>query len=275
MNYIVELQKAIDYIEDNLAQDINYERVARQVGMSSFYFHRIFSAVVGISPAEYIRNRRLTCAADELTSSKDNILDIAIKYYFGSNESFTRAFTKFHGISPKKAKLKGTKLKSFSKINLSLTIEGGSIMDYRIEKKEKFKILAIVRAFNLQTSKEEIPEFWTELKEKGELKELSKDYTKKTIGICLGENGIEEFKYGIGIELEDDEKSMKDTEIIEVPESLWVVFKCKGQEPKDINELWQRIYKEYFVTSEYKQNMDLDFELYDREDTEIWIPISK
>ncbi len=275
MNYMVEIQKAIDYIEDNLEQDINYEKIARYIGMSSFYFHRIFSAIVGISPAEYIRNRRLTCAADELTRANANILEIAIKYNFGSNESFTRAFTKFHGISPKVAKMKGTELKSFSKINLSLTLEGGSVMDYRIEKKDKFKITAIIRDFNLQTSKEEIPEFWTELKEKRKLKELSKDYTKKTIGICLGENGIEEFKYGIGVELEDDEKSMKDTEIIEVPESLWVVFKCEGQEAKDINALWQRIYKEYFVTSEYKQSMDLDFELYDSEDTEIWIPISK
>ena len=82
------------------------ENIARCIGLSSFYFHRIFSSIVGISPAEYIRNRRLTCAADELTRSKVNILDIAIKYYFGSNESFTRAFTKFHGISPKMAKKK-------------------------------------------------------------------------------------------------------------------------------------------------------------------------
>lgn len=62
MNYIVELQKALDYIEDNLEEDINYEKIAKELGMSSFYFHRIFSVVIGISPAEYIRNRRLTCA---------------------------------------------------------------------------------------------------------------------------------------------------------------------------------------------------------------------
>jgi len=275
MNYIVDIQKSIEYIEDNLEQDINYQNIAKFVGMSSFYFHRIFSAIVGISPAEYIRNRRLTCAADELTRENANILDIAIKYKFGSNESFTRAFTKFHGISPKMAKKKGSGLKSFCKINLSLKIDGGNIMDYRIEKRNKFKILAIVRNFNLQTSKQKIPEFWDELKEKGKIKELSKDYTEKTIGICLGENGTENFEYGIGVEVEDEEATINNAKIIEVPESLWVVFKCEGQNPKDIDEMWQRIYKEYFITSEYKQSMDLDFELYDSKDTEIWIPINK
>lgn len=118
MNYIVELQKALDYIEDNLEEDINYEKIAKELGISSFYFHRIFSAIIGISPAEYIRNRRLTCAADELSSYKANILDIAIKYKFNSNESFTRAFTKFHNVTPKMAKEDGTKLKVFSKIRV-------------------------------------------------------------------------------------------------------------------------------------------------------------
>ena len=130
MNYIVELQKALDYIEDNLEEDINYEKIAKELGISSFYFHRIFSSIIGISPAEYIRNRRLTCAADELSIYKANILDVAIKYQFNSNESFTRAFTKFHGISPKRAREKGIKLKTFSKISLSLAIEGGNIMEY-------------------------------------------------------------------------------------------------------------------------------------------------
>lgn len=275
MNYIVEIQKAINYIEENLEEDITYEKVAKEIGMSSFYFHRIFSAIVGTSPAGYIRNRRLTCAADELSRSNTPIIDIAIKYGFESNESFSRAFTKFHGITPKQAKKKGEQLKVFSKIKLSLTIEGGSIMNYRIEKKGAFKIEAIVKEFNLQTSKHEIPKFWEEIKESKKLEEITKDASKCVMGICLGESQAQNFRYGIGAELEKDEEKMKETEIIEVPESLWVVFQCEGQKPEDIHELWQKIYKEYFVTSEYKQSMDIDFELYDSKNTEIWIPISK
>lgn len=209
MNYIVDVQKAIDYIEENLEEDIHYTNIAQYIGMSPFYFHRMFGAIVGISPAEYIRNRRLTCAADELTRKNTGILDIAIKYQFGSNESFTRAFTKFHGISPRVAKKEGTKLKSFSKINLKLTIEGGSTMNYRIETKKAFMILAVVREFNLQTSRQKIPKFWEELKQNGMVKELSSNYTKKTMGICFGEYGTEDFKYGIGIEVENKDKALR------------------------------------------------------------------
>ena len=148
------------------------------------------------------------------------------------------------------AKKKGFELKSFGKITLNLTIEGGNIMDYRIEKRDCFKISAIVRNFNLQTSQKEIPEFWKDVKEKGILNKFSKTSTRNVVGICLGDYGDEEFQYGIGAELENEEEPIKGSEIIEIPESLWVVFKCKGQNPKDINELWSRIYKEYFLTSE-------------------------
>lgn len=272
MNYIVEVQKALDYIEDNLEEDINYEKISKELGLSSFYFHRIFSSIVGISPAEYIRNRRLTCAADELSIHKANILDIAIKYQFNSNESFTRAFTKFHNVTPKMAKVDGTKLKAFSKVQLSLNVKGGNIMNYRIENKEAFKICAIIRDFSIET-KSEIPEFWDEVKENGKLKEISKNFTRPTLGVCIGENNAQQYKYGIGIKMEDDDKKISETEIIDVAKSKWVIFKCEGNSAEAINELWTKIYKEYFPTSEYKQSMNIDFELYNESTVEIWIPI--
>jgi len=274
MNYISDIQKAIDYIEENLEEEINYENVAKQIGMSSYYFHRMFSAIVGVSPAEYIRNRRLTCAAEDLTRNNGNILDVALKYRFESNESFTRAFTKFHQILPKIAKQKGNELKAFSRVKLEFKIDGGNILNYRIEDKEKFEIEAIIRSFSIET-KSKIPEFWDEIKDSGMLKEISKDFTRCTLGVCIGENNAKEYKYGIGIELINDDKQMSGTEIIKVAKSKWIVFKCKGQKADDINELWSRIYREYFITSEYKQSMNIDFELYNEKDTEIWIPICK
>ena len=221
MNYIVEVQKALDYIENNLEEDINYEKISKELGLSSFYFHRIFSSIIGISPAEYIRNRRLTCAADELSIHKANILDVAIKYQFSSNESFTRAFTKFHDVTPKMAKIDGTKLKVFSKVQLSLNVNGGNIMDYRIENRKAFKICLMVKNFNIET-KNEIPNFWDEVKENGKLREISKDFTKCTLGVCIGEDNTEEYQYGIGVEMEENDTQIPGTEIINVDESKWV-----------------------------------------------------
>ena len=274
MNYINEMQKAIDFIENNLDKDINFEIVAKEVGMSAFYFHRIFSAVIGISPTTYIRNRRLTVAAQEISKNNKSILDIALKYGFESHEAFSRAFKNFHGVVPKMAKTDGNEFKNFSRANLEFEVNTNNILNYRIETRDTIKVLAFIRQFNIE-NKDEIPRYWKELKESGTLEKISNNYKKDLLGICIGTQSDFEYKYGIGIEQTEDLEINIEMEKIEIPKSTWVVFKCEGQDEKNINELWSRIYKEFFITSSYKQCMDIDFELYDDENTEIWIPISK
>ena len=274
MNYINEMQKAIDFIENNLDKDITFEKVSKEVGMSAYYFHRIFSAVIGVSPTTYIRNRRLTVAAQEISKNNENILDIALKYGFESHEAFSRAFKNLHGVVPKMAKKDGNEFKNFSKANLDIEVNANNILSYRIESKDIIKVSAFFRKFNIE-NKDEIPKYWKELKESGTLEKISNNYKKDLLGICIGTQSDFEYKYGIGIEQTEDVETNIEMETIEIPKSTWVVFKCKGQDEKDINELWTRIYKEFFITSSYKQCMDIDFELYDDENTEIWIPISK
>lgn len=276
MNYINELKRAIDYIEDNLDKDINFERVAKEVGMSAFYFHRIFSDVIGVSPTTYIRNRRLTLAAQEISKNNVNIVDIAFKYGFESHEAFSRAFKSFHGVTPKMAKTDGNELKNFSRANLEFEVNTNNILNYRIESKDIIRVVALFRNFNFD-NKNEIPKYWIELREKGTLVSISDNYNKNLLGICIGTQNVFEYQYGIGIEIENTEDTniKQGMKVIEIPKSTWVVFKCEGQDEKDINELWSRIYKEFFITSSYKQCMDIDFELYDDKNTEIWIPISK
>ena len=276
MNYIKEMQKAIDYIEINLDKDINFEKIAKEVGMSSFYFHRIFTAIIGVSPTAYIRNRRLTLAAQEISKNDENLLDIALKYGFESHESFSRAFKNFHGIVPKLAKSNGNELKNFGKANIDFEINTNRLLSYRMENKDVIIMEAIFRRFNLD-NKEEISKYWEAVKSDGTLKLISDNYSKNVMGICIGTQGVFEYKYGIGREIEEKEKLENNIkmEIIKIPKSKWVVFKCEGQDSKTINELWTRIYKEYFITTSYRQSMDMDFELYDDKNTEIWIPISK
>ena len=282
MNYINELKKAIDYIEENLENNINFEIVAKEVGMSAFYFHRIFSAIIGISPTAYIRNRRLTVAAQEISKNNANIVDIAFKYGFESHEAFSRAFKNFHGVVPKLAKTNGNEFKNYSKADIDCefnSINPNKVLNYRIEDKENFVVAALFRNFNLD-KKNEIPEFWKEVKEDGTLQKISDNYKKNTLGICIGTQNVCEYQYGIGREVEDAENiedigSKLEMKVIEIPKCSWVVFRCEGQDEKNINELWTRIYKEFFITASYKQCMDIDFELYDDKDTEIWIPISK
>ena len=138
MDWLTGIQNAINYIEEHLTEEIDYEEVAKEAACSNFYFQRIFGILCGISIGDYIRNRRLTLAGDELSASDDKVIDIALKYGYESPESFTRAFSRFHGVTPSEAKKDGSKLKSFSRISVKITLSGGSVMNYKIVEKEAF-----------------------------------------------------------------------------------------------------------------------------------------
>lgn len=104
MNYDKCIKKSIEYIEDNLSKKIELKELADKVFLSKYHFHRIFHAAVGEPVAEYIRKRRLLEAANELLNTDDKIIDIALKYQFSTQESFTKAFKKFYGLPPKEFK---------------------------------------------------------------------------------------------------------------------------------------------------------------------------
>lgn len=160
------IQQAICYMEEHICEPINYVEVAGQVHMSGYHFHRTFSFITGMTANEYIRKRRLTLAAIELQTTDSSVTDVAYKYGYESPESFSKAFSRFHGSTPKQAKRKGAKLHLFNPLAIKITVEGGSIMDYRIEHKEGQKFIAMVRAFSNEIINDDndhsIPDFWGE-----------------------------------------------------------------------------------------------------------------
>lgn len=136
MDWITGLGNAIDYIEEHITEEMDYAEVSKQAYSSSYHFQRVFSTLCGYTLGEYIRNRRLTLAGNELKSTPAKVIDIALKYGYNSPDSFARAFTRFHGINPSLAREAGAILKSFSRLYLKLSLEGGNTMNYRIEEKE-------------------------------------------------------------------------------------------------------------------------------------------
>lgn len=148
MDWIAGLQKSIDYIEEHLTENINYETVAAQSFSSSYHFQRVFSIICGITLGEYIRNRRLSLAGTELTTTNAKVIDVALKYGYESPDSFTKAFQKFHGILPSQAKSNGSNLKSFSRLVLKFSLEGGKTMNYRIEEKPEMILTGYKKYFS-------------------------------------------------------------------------------------------------------------------------------
>lgn len=147
MDWIIGIQNAINYIEDHITEELDYELIARESFSSPFHFQRVFSILCGYTLGEYIRQRRLSLAGAELSCGQGKVIDIAAKYGYDSPESFNKAFQKFHGITPSQAKRSGTPLRSFSRLNIKISLEGGSIMNYKIEEKPAMLLTGYKRRF--------------------------------------------------------------------------------------------------------------------------------
>lgn len=147
MDWVMGMQRAIDYVEDHITEDLDYDEIARQSYSTSYHFQRVFGLLCGYTLGEYIRNRRLTLAGGELAAGDAKVIDIALKYGYDNPDSFARAFTRFHGVTPSQARREGAKLNSFSRLSLKLSLEGGSIMEYRIEEKQELRLTGYKRRF--------------------------------------------------------------------------------------------------------------------------------
>ena len=147
MDWITGIQNAINYIEDHITEELDYEQIAMASFSSSFHFQRVFSILCGYTLGEYIRNRRLTLAGTELANTREKVIDVAYKYGYDNPESFAKAFQKFHGITPSQARSSGVMLKSFSRLSIKVSLEGGSIMNYRIEEKPAMLLTGYKRRF--------------------------------------------------------------------------------------------------------------------------------
>lgn len=128
MYWIKEMQSAIGFIEDRLTEELNIEDIANSANSLSANFQRIFSIVTGMTVGDYIRSRRLSLAGNEFVKSDVKVLDIALKYGYETAESFTKAFTRFHGVTPSVAKHRESVLKNFSPLSINIDVRGGFTM---------------------------------------------------------------------------------------------------------------------------------------------------
>ncbi|MBQ9948467.1 MAG: AraC family transcriptional regulator [Oscillospiraceae bacterium] len=277
-NWTEGIQNAVSYIEENLNGELRIEDIAARAYVSAFHFQRIFSVLCGYTVGEYIRNRRLSLAAEELSSGEARVIDVAYKYGYESPDSFSRAFTRFHGISPSAAKEKGAELRAFAPLRIHLTLKGGTVMEYKIVEKSAFTVIGRSGMFNTETSYQEIPEFWAEHYRNGGGEIICGMY-----GVCMDSDG-KNFEYLIA----DDYRPWKEvpsgyrTRVI--PAGTWAVFPCRGALPKALQDVNTQIWTEWLPScKEYKLGGNYNLEVYltppqpDPNDNycEIWVPVEK
>ena len=140
MNINTAFNDALMMIEKNICDDINYEEIAKGLGVSVFHFQRLFSFLTGISLAEYIRCRRMTLAGFDIQKSNLKIIDIALKYRYESHSSFSRAFQLFHGVTPSDVRNKGKEIRIYSPIHLNIAMRGNDNIGYKIEITESYQL---------------------------------------------------------------------------------------------------------------------------------------
>ncbi len=295
MEWIAAMQQAITYMEEHLMKEINYEDVAKHVHTSSYEFHRAFSFLTGMTANSYIRNRKLSLAGREIVETDTKITDIALKYGYETPESFTKAFTRFHGIAPKFAREESAKLVLFNPIVIKLTVEGGKSMDYRIVQTKEQKFIALVRSFRNEIINDEenhdIPDFWGECHDKNlvePIRNLRPEGKRDLYGLCSPtQEGENTFEYGIGVLIDEETMDFDATEMEKAGYRIWdvkpgtyVVFDCIGDDGNCISDTWTKFYKEFLPQMGYESETETDYEIYLEKGRtglfcELWIPVRR
>ena len=289
MDLLKNMNEALNYIEKSLTEEIDFKEVARLAFCSEYHFTRMFSFLAGITLSEYIRRRRLTMAAFELKDSSIKIIDAAIKYGYGSPDSFTRAFQSLHGITPTEARINGQSLKAYPRMTFQLSIKGGNEMNYRIEEKEAFSIVGIKKRVPIIFNgvNPEIAKMYQSLNEEmiKELKELSnvKPLGLLSASVNFSEGRMEEkgeLDHYIGVAT--TKECPDNLTQLQVPASTWAVFEAVGPFPDTLQNVWGRIYSEWFPSSNYELTVGPEMLWNESKDTtspnyrsEIWIPVLK
>lgn len=262
MNIYKSLNLLINYIEENIKEDLTLTKMAKVVGVNPHILSNLFSLLANIGIAEYIRLRRLSLAAIDLQNGM-SVMEVAVLYQYTSAIAFSRAFTKFYGIKPSEVKKKNIYLKSYPILQFN---DHALNLSYRIEKHEKFSLYGVKKITNEKKIAVDAPNFFKETKKKYQKicesipyamvlyeKRFSSSYLEYW---CLYKEPYDEFSR------------------IDFPESKWLIFSLHSRNEKDIQNLIHEFYTYFFPKNKYKLRDLPELEVYlENETMEFWVAI--
>ena len=293
MDWLERMNRAVGYIEENLAGEVDYGELGRIALCSAVQFQRIFSLMCGVPLSEYIRNRRLSMAAADLRAN-EKVLDVSLKYGYDSPTAFNRAFRKLHGVSPSEARDVGAALKFCPQLSFQISIKGAVAMDYTIREQKSFRVVGAKIRTSIEDGRNlrEITEFWQSTSRDGtfdRLLELCRDEGAKgdervspgcIMGLCVMPEGRGGSEFDYYIATSTDAPVPDGMAELTVPASDYAVFEAVGPLPGSIQELTKRIYSEWLPRAGYELGDAPDIEVYSAGDTQagdyrsqVWVPI--
>ena len=240
MNIYTSLNEMIDYIEENLENKIEYNKLARFLGTNEIMLKKLFSILCDIPLSEYIRKRRLSNAGIDLANGQEKIMNIAIKYQYDNATSFSRAFEKFYGVKPSQIKKESIGLKVFPKIHFDIKEENNQNIEYSIIGRKGLTLYGKKKETTIEKIKVDAPMF---------CKEMGKIYGEFQYGMTeyIQRFGKDECYFWV---LFDNYK--EGLEIYEIPESKWISIRIDSQEAKTIQKAIRNFYANFIPSCEYK-----------------------
>ncbi|HEX2945863.1 MAG TPA: helix-turn-helix domain-containing protein [Clostridia bacterium] len=280
MDWLQCMRNAINYMEANILEDIDYDEIAKCAYSSAYHFQRMFSMLTGFSVGEYIRNRRLTLAAQELSMSDVRVTDIAFKYRYETSEAFTKAFQRFHGVTPSAAREPGAKLKSYGPLSIQIVLKGDREMNFKIVEREGFTVFGATTDITGENAFDAVPKFWLKLGKQDFFKRICSDagydLTVPPIAVTHDFQSDGSRKYTIAYKLPEGKKP-EGYDVLQIPGATWVVVEEKCEKDEDtsrtIQEMWTRLFSEWFPTSNYEVAEGPQLEQYYPGKLEVCVPV--
>ncbi|MFF0742721.1 GyrI-like domain-containing protein [Streptomyces sp. NPDC004111] len=280
-----KLNQAMEYIEQHLEGTVDIAETARIAATSEYHLRRMFSALSGMPLSEYVRRRRLTLAGAEVLAGPDTLLEIAVRYGYGSGEAFARAFRAMHGVGPGEARRTRAGLDSQPRMSFRLTIEGNSSMRYRIADRPDFTVVGFRARVPLVHSgpNRSIIDFVRGL-DKPALAALEKLADQEPDGILSVCDDLDPSR-AEGTELDyyqgvvTSAPAPEGTVALAVPAGTWAVFATSGPAPEAVQELWRDAFTQWFPSNPYRSRpgpeilrtrLSADGT---RADAELWLPV--
>lgn len=281
------LNEALEHIESHLDQRIEAAELARIALTSEYHLRRLFSALAGISLSEYIRRRRLTLAGAEVLAGERTLLEIAVRYGYGSGEAFARAFRAVHGVGPGEARRNGAALHAQPRISFRLTVEGSSSMRYRVVAKEPFRVVGKKARVPLvhEGMNPAIADFirGIDAETKRRIAALSDQQPEGIVGVSdnldpsRAEGTELDYYHGVVTAAPVPE----DLDALTVPAGTWAVFENEGPFPQALQYLWRDVFTQWFPSNPYQSRPGPEIlrthlsQDGTRADAELWIPVER
>ena len=295
MEWMASLKTAVNYMEGHLLEDIQAEDVAAAVHMSPFYLQKGFRILTGYSIGGYIRCRRLYLAALELCAGSEiKVIDLAAKYGYDTPDSFTKAFRRFHGVTPAQMRKDHCGLRPFLPLKITIQVQGGSNVDVTVERMKGFQVIGFSHTVCLDSAYGAVPELWDAFQKRymdGLPKSDAINGVEEAIcrcgvgefGICIEEGGRSgAFRYLIAGTYRGGPVP-PGMELYTIPEMEWAKFRCLGPMPGALQAVNTKIFREWLPgNADYEIAAGLNVEWYSRGDmtapdyeSEIWVPVAR